>query len=173
MSTTLGSPSTATSGTTRENDTSHGTTGNTHEGCSPKEAMQNLAAAVVRKAILDAHPHSPQKELRMEAREWVEDLFSEKGTNMKWVMDLWHRPYKDAVLKVTDRHLRVRNLARMREELLKKRRTAINKAIGEDYIPTVKMAEMCGAAPNTVCGWVRRGIGPKVKKMMVKCQLKA
>ena len=98
-STSTGSPTTSTSGTPPIPQ--HGESpGKSGYRVPPLEVMLNLTEALVRRAILDAHPESPLSELekdaspelvRSEARQWVEHLFRNKPTNLERAKSVWKK----------------------------------------------------------------------------------
>lgn len=59
----------------------------------PEEAWYRLAGAVLRQAILDAHPKSPQED-RLEAEAFVRKHFSHKPAEMRFIQRFWDGPLK-------------------------------------------------------------------------------
>jgi hypothetical protein len=121
---------------------------------------------MVRRAVLDAHPQAPLAVYdRIEAGEWVSDLFKAKPSQKQWAVDIWEMPYKEAVRIVQDRRLGM-NMEIFREKQeaeLAVYRANRDAALGTEYIMAKEAAKVLGVWEQTLRWWVRCRVPLKYK----------
>lgn len=134
------------------------------------DASVNLVAAMVKRAVLDAHPQSPipydfaqstkirgslwAKE-RLEAHAWVVDLFREKPSNLAWAQAMWRTSYRKAAFSVRDKRLLMGNPDAAKTG--RERRAAHVALLEPGYIPVKEAAEIVGLTPWGLTDRIRRG----------------
>ena len=178
---------TSTNESTKNTDTqSLGLTGSTPtvRTIDQRTAGLNLVAAMVKRAVLDAHPQSAiPMELRArrdptadwnrernEAREWLKSLFKDKPSNMAWTMAMWDMPYTEASRLVIDkRFVGVGTASRddARERMYKDYYLERAAAYGSEYISAEEVGEILGVYPATPRLWALHGKGPEFKRFDV------
>ena len=139
----------------------------------PRDAIVNLVVAMVKRALLDAHPESkPQDEdwakrkeewhlIRKEAHDWICKLFADKPANMAWAESLWKMPYRQASNEVKDRRLYFANTLRSRESYKRKSlqfQLALIETLGTDYLSGQEAALVIGCHFATLQDWRKHGV---------------
>lgn len=134
------------------------------------DASVNLVAAMVRRAVLDAHPKSPIPEEyrvskalaaswpkeRLAAHAWVMDLFKDKPTTLRWAKSMWKLPYRKAAFATSDK--RIERIKPGEAHPNGRRREKNAETRGEGYISSSEAAEILGVSTNCLTNRIKYGL---------------